>query len=78
MLIDKGYYDYDFNQEAIDKGKGRKKVDKATREAAWKRMGFGALRRPGEDKKRLTAEEAQRIAMAEIKEQHENKLQIGF
>lgn len=49
MLIDKSYYDYDFSEEAVGKAVRRKKVDKAAREAAWKRMGFGALRRPSDD-----------------------------
>lgn len=69
MLIDKGYYDYDFSAEAIDKSKPRTKIDETKRKAAWERMGFGHLRKPGEKKPQpLTPEEAQRIAMEEAKE----------
>lgn len=74
MLIDKGYYDYDFNAEAIEKAKPRTKIDETKRKAAWERMGFGHLRKPGEKKPQsITAEEAQRIAMEEIKKQKQGE-----
>jgi hypothetical protein len=74
MLIDKGYYDYDFNVETIEKAKPKAKIDETRRKAAWERMGFGHLRKPAEKKSGpLTAEEAQRIAMEEIKKQKDRR-----
>lgn len=68
MLIDKGYYDYDFNSEAVEKRQQRATINEEKRRAAWERMGFGHLRKPGEKRQPLSPEEAQRIAMNEIKE----------
>lgn len=68
MLIDKSYYDYDFNEEALEKAKNRKKVDKKTREAAWKRMGFGTMQNATKrvESKPLDVSGLQRIAMKEL------------
>lgn len=74
MLIDKRYFDYDFNVETIDKAKPKAKMDEGKRKAAWQRMGFGHLRKPGEKKPGpITPEDAQRIAMEEIKKQKKVK-----
>lgn len=75
MLIDKSYYDYDFNEEAIEKQEKNVRHNRTheQQKAVWERMGFGNLRRPGEDKpnkhKPISPEEAQRIVMEEIKQQ---------
>lgn len=71
MLIDKGYYDYDYSEEAKEKGRLRKKHNRTEEQqkAIWKRMGFGNLRKPGEPRSTapLAPEEMQRIAMEECK-----------
>ncbi|MCM1066386.1 MAG: hypothetical protein NC418_02280 [Muribaculaceae bacterium] len=63
MLIDKGYYDYDYHEP---ERKRKRNISKATDPEKLARklgqLGVGAKPHP------LTAEEAQRIAMAELKE----------
>lgn len=63
MLIDKGYYDYDFQEP---KRKRKRNISKATDPEKLARklgqLGIGAKPQP------ITPEEAQRIAMEEIKE----------
>lgn len=62
MLIDKGYYDYDYQEP---KRKRKRNISKATdpEKLALKlgRLGIGTNPKP------VTAEEAQRIAIEEIK-----------
>ena len=76
MLIDKGYYDYDYSEESREKSKMRRKHNRteAEQKAVWERMGFGHLRRPGEPKptQPITPEDMQRIAMEELKEKKAN------
>ena len=64
MLMDKGYYDYDYKEP-----EGAIVVEKHERtheqtQSIFSRMGFGKVKKIGEPKP-LTAEEMQRIAMEE-------------
>lgn len=76
MLVDKGYYDYDYSDEAKDKAKMRKKHKRTETEqkAIWERMGFGRMRTPLDSKpiSKLSPDEAQRIAMEELKPKESN------
>lgn len=72
MLIDKGYYDYDFNSEAAEKRQKRdeaprKRKDSREMESVLARFGFTTRLRGGADEPEapMTAEEMQRIAMEE-------------
>lgn len=69
MLIDKGYYDYDFDAKVLENRQKRTQRKERTHEekqSLFTRMGFGRVKRLGEDSP-LTPDEMQRIAMAEVK-----------
>lgn len=67
LLIDKGYYDYDFTEPPKPKAPLKKR---STREVGsiLARFGFKTKLHDGE-KKPMTAEEMQRIAMAEVNDE---------
>lgn len=72
MLIDKGYYDYDFDEKLARKGESKAKM-RATKPKTAKQVGsmlarFGFKTKVRENgKPKFPPEEAQRIAMEEIK-----------
>ncbi len=67
MLIDKGYYDYDYEKpkEAV-KAEKHERTHEQT-QSLFTRMGFGKVKKLGEDKP-LTPDEMQQIAMQEARE----------
>ena len=67
LLIDKGYYDYDFTEPPKPKTPLRKKSTKEIG-SMLARFGFKTKLHDAEEKKPMTAEEMQRIAMEEQNE----------
>lgn len=70
MLIDKGYYDYDYDQKAAEKHRGRGAAKPRKRtvqelEGIMARFGFATKLR-GNEPPPMTAEDMQRIAMEEL------------
>jgi len=63
MLIDKGYYDYDYEKPKDKKGRNISKgSDPDKLKAKLARLGIGSAPQP------LTPDEMQRIAMQEVRE----------
>lgn len=71
MLIDKGYYDYDFSEEVIVKAKPKAELKpRSTKEltSILAKFGFKTKLRAAGEAKPLLPEEVQRIVMEELKE----------
>ncbi len=65
MLIDKGYYDYDYEKpKEVVKAEKHERTYEQT-QSLFTRMGFGKVKKLGEPKI-LTPEDAQRRVMEEI------------
>ena len=70
MMVDKGYYDYDFDAKAVEtqhKKINRKERTHEQTQSIFTRMGFGKVKKL-DSSQPLTPEEMQRIAMDEAKE----------
>jgi len=70
MLIDKGYYDYDYSDpydERKERLKALKPKSNAELQEKLSRMGFGNIMAKEEPTQPLTPDEMQRIAMEEVK-----------
>lgn len=65
MLMDKGYYDYDYSEPKDHKTPTKKKRTHEQMQAMLTRMGFGELKKTGFSQP-ANAEELQNIAMAEL------------
>lgn len=71
MLIDKGYYDYDYSDpydERKERLKALKPKSNAELQEKLSRMGFGNIMAKEKPSQPLTPDEMQRIAMQEARE----------
>lgn len=69
MLIDKGYYDYDYEKPKEKPTVERHRRTHEETQRLFTRMGFGKVKKIGEpEQPRLTPDEMQRIAMEEMRE----------